>query len=906
MKGRSGGPPSDTTANASSSRIEMAPGQTFGGYRLIRCLGSGGFAQVWEAERSLDGRLVALKVLNATDLSESSLRRFEREGRLAGQLSHPCTVFVFGADIIDGRQAIAMEIVRGGTLQDRIDQHGPMPPHRAVDAILDVIDGLEAAHSHGILHRDVKPSNCFVTEDGRVKIGDFGISRSLGAGIGIDSGLTDSGIFIGTLAYASPEQINGRPLDHRSDLYSVGATLYTLLVGHHLFAGKNPGELVLGLAGGRVDFSTRSGRVPRHLQSVVLRLLAKDPSQRYPSYEALRAALLPLSSRDHRMPDPARRFGAYAVDVVVWNSAAFVALFGLYGRGTLAWIMHPTTTVLAVAAGQFAVRVAAFTWMEHAWRKTPGKHFFQLAIRSEDGGPISFAQALLRNVSFWMFHEALGWGAMLMPFELPLLSLIGAAVPCLSMRRHNGYAGLHELVSRTRTRAVGLVRTPIATKPSSSLPSVMAARAPLGGERRGPYRIDADVWRTPDAALMLASDDLLGRQVWIHERFEADRAGTRSHAPHRSTRLRWLQGGGDEARSWNAYEVPSGMPLVEFVASKGRLEWVEGRGLILQLADEITASLAADDLPASMTLESLWIDSYGHLKLLEFPYAIQAAGTLTRGADWVSVMRQATRLLLEGRHGEDDGLTTSPLRAPVPDRARGVLERLLNSTMNPDEMQRFNAHLHELCTRPATISPQVRTSHLVLVWSLPAVAAIGAFVGGTESLRHRFAVHGPREMALTFAAGVNFALVVLGLVALVSLLFAFVFRGGPVLRCFGTVVRERDGLPASRVRCLLRAAIGLLPALLVGGPVAIMVMLAIMRSGDPSSLPPGSEMDQGLWRIGSALAAQARSLPHGLEIVALVAGMFLALVLFVGVAAAIIEPQSGIHDRIVGTRLLPR
>jgi hypothetical protein len=161
-------------------------------------------------------------------------------------------------------------------------------------------------------------------------------------------------------------------------------------------------------------------------------------------------------------------------------------------------------------------------------------------------------------------------------------------------------------------------------------------------------------------------------------------------------------------------------------------------------------------------------------------------------------------------------------------------------------------------------------------------------------------------MALTFAAGVNFALVVLGLVALVSLLFAFVFRGGPVLRCFGTVVRERDGLPASRVRCLLRAAIGLLPALLVGGPVAIMVMLAIMRSGDPSSLPPGSEMDQGLWRIGSALAAQARSLPHGLEIVALVAGMFLALVLFVGVAAAIIEPQSGIHDRIVGTRLLPR
>jgi eukaryotic-like serine/threonine-protein kinase len=215
-------------------------GRTFGSYRLIRELGRGGFGRVWEAESLENVRRLALKVITETQAaSPEVLQRFEREGRLAASLNHPNCVYIFGAEEVDGYPVITMELMPGGTLQDLLRQRGRLPAKEAVDLILDVIEGLEAAHNAGILHRDVKPSNCFLDENGKAKIGDFGLSKTLE----LDSNVTISGAFIGTPSYASPEQVRGREIDFRSDIYSVGATLYALLTGEPPFVAKQTGEV---------------------------------------------------------------------------------------------------------------------------------------------------------------------------------------------------------------------------------------------------------------------------------------------------------------------------------------------------------------------------------------------------------------------------------------------------------------------------------------------------------------------------------------------------------------------------------------------------------------------------------------------------------------------------------------
>src|SRR6266540_2214854 len=177
---------------------------TVGAYRLLRPLGSGGMGTVYEAEETSSGRHVAVKLLNAQAASSSeAMQRFRQEGRLARQIAHPNCVFVLAADEQEGRPYIVMELMPGTTLKDLIEKEGPLPPEQAVAKILDVIDGLQAAHAHGVLHRDVKPSNCFLVHDGRVKVGDFGLSKSLVS----DAHLTRSGTFLGTPLFASPEQI---------------------------------------------------------------------------------------------------------------------------------------------------------------------------------------------------------------------------------------------------------------------------------------------------------------------------------------------------------------------------------------------------------------------------------------------------------------------------------------------------------------------------------------------------------------------------------------------------------------------------------------------------------------------------------------------------------------------------
>ncbi|MFA9452915.1 MAG: serine/threonine-protein kinase, partial [Candidatus Aminicenantaceae bacterium] len=185
----------------------------FGGYNLLGLLGRGGMGTVYEAEQRATGRRVALKMLGQQLDSPEMRQRFLREGRLAAGVSHPNSLYIFGSEEIEGVPVITMEVAGSGTLKDKLKKRGPLPITEAVDAILDVIAGLEAAVAAGVLHRDIKPSNIRVLQDGTVKIMDFGIAKS----VLTSSKLTQTGIALGTAGYLAPEQIQGRQVDARTD-----------------------------------------------------------------------------------------------------------------------------------------------------------------------------------------------------------------------------------------------------------------------------------------------------------------------------------------------------------------------------------------------------------------------------------------------------------------------------------------------------------------------------------------------------------------------------------------------------------------------------------------------------------------------------------------------------------------
>ncbi len=261
----------------------------FGGYRLLGLLGRGGMGTVYEAEQIASGRRVALKMLGQQLDSPEMRKRFLREGRLAAGVNHPNSLYIFGSEEIEGLPVITMEIAGSGTLKDKLQKHGPLPVTEAVDAVLDVISGLEAAFTGGVLHRDIKPSNCFVSPDGSVKVGDFGLSVSTLAKS--DSFVTVQGKLLGTPAYASPEQLRGDTLDLRADIYSVGATLFSLLTNRAPFEGDNVVQVVANAVNKKPrQLNELREDLPAGLERIVARCLAKEPDGRYADYTALRNA----------------------------------------------------------------------------------------------------------------------------------------------------------------------------------------------------------------------------------------------------------------------------------------------------------------------------------------------------------------------------------------------------------------------------------------------------------------------------------------------------------------------------------------------------------------------------------------------------------------------------------------
>jgi beta-lactam-binding protein with PASTA domain len=248
-------------------------------YRLERKLGSGGMADVWLAEDQELGRHVAVKILHeryATD--EQFVERFRREATHAAGLSHPNIVSIYDRGVASGSYYIVMEYVEGRTLKELIVTRGPCPVPVAISYTRQILAALRYAHKNGIIHRDIKPHNVIVDREGRVKVADFGIARA-GA-----SEMTEAGSIVGTAQYLSPEQARGAPVDESSDLYSTGIVLYELLTGTVPFTGETPVEIAMKHLSQTPEApSARRAEIPRDLDLVVLRALAKEPRDRYRS-----------------------------------------------------------------------------------------------------------------------------------------------------------------------------------------------------------------------------------------------------------------------------------------------------------------------------------------------------------------------------------------------------------------------------------------------------------------------------------------------------------------------------------------------------------------------------------------------------------------------------------------------
>lgn len=260
-----------------------------GRYELIQKIARGGMAEVYMAKDQLLDRPVALKVLfPELSVNLSFVERFRREAQAAANLTHPNIVSVFDWGEADNTYFIVMELVDGVTLSSLIQDSSPLDPQRAAIIASDVAASLSFAHKHGVIHRDVKPSNVLLTEDGQVKVTDFGIARAATA----DGDLTQTGAVMGTATYIPPEQAQGLVVDGRSDVYSLGVVLYEMLVGKVPFTGDNP----LSIAYKHVREEPVRPReivpsIPEGLEAIVLKAMSKDPAERYQSAIEMREDL---------------------------------------------------------------------------------------------------------------------------------------------------------------------------------------------------------------------------------------------------------------------------------------------------------------------------------------------------------------------------------------------------------------------------------------------------------------------------------------------------------------------------------------------------------------------------------------------------------------------------------------
>ncbi|MBZ5589866.1 MAG: serine/threonine-protein kinase [Acidobacteriia bacterium] len=332
--------------------MSLSAGARLGPYEIVAPLGKGGMGEVWRARDTRLGREVALKFLPADFAADPERHaRFEREAKLLASLNHPHIAMLFGLEHLDGQHALAMELVEGEGLDERIAR-GPIPVDEVIPIALQIAEALEAAHEKGIVHRDLKPANVKVRPDGTVKVLDFGLAKAWEEG-GEDSDpahsptvtgvYTRAGVILGTAAYMSPEQARGKPVDKRADVWAFGCVLYEMLTGRKAFAGDNLTDLSAAIITREPDWRLLPATVPPPARTVLRRCLEKDARDRLRDIGDARLELAEVGrTGDARaaLPEAAPASSGGSRGAVRWLAFALSALVA--GSGVGWWLRGST------------------------------------------------------------------------------------------------------------------------------------------------------------------------------------------------------------------------------------------------------------------------------------------------------------------------------------------------------------------------------------------------------------------------------------------------------------------------------------------------------------------------------------------------------------------------------------
>lgn len=839
-----------------------------GDYTLLSLLGQGGMGAVFEAEQRSTGRRLALKLLDQRLDSPEMRRRFLREGRLAARVNHPASLYVFGSEEIDGVPVITMEIAPGGTLQDALDRRGPLPVADAIDAVLNMIDGLEAAFDRGVLHRDIKPSNCFVSPDGTVKVGDFGLSVSTQPSS--DTFMTQTGNVMGTPAFASPEQLRGDEVDVRSDIYSVGATLFTLLTGRAAFEGGNAVQVVANvIETPPAPVSRFRNDLPPGLERVVANCLAKEPAGRYGDYAALRDALLPFGSIVPEPATQAQRTAAGWIDYLTAFLPTYAAL--MIAVGPAALIIRPLYEFTPAAWRYylllFGIGFVYFAVAEGIWGAGLGKWVMNLRVVRKDGRALGVGRALLRIFIPIAFIESVRipltiavlpqgvWSSM------DVLVLIGLSISCpwlvgllwIPARRSNGLATVWDLATGTRVvvrprgsrrpAAAGVADSEAASESAADSPSESAPElVPELALRIGPFRVISEI--APGDWLM-ADDPVLRRQTWLLRRVgnplsEARRAVARPGRP------RWLQEIKVDVEVWDAFEASRGTPLSERIA-KGPVRWSTMRYWLYDLAAELWAAQRDGTLPLAYSLADVWITDDERAVLLDASWPrLPGSDAGWAGPIPVDTLDAQQRLLQTVADHVD------PLSVPL--HAQPALHNLRAASFQ--KLTFLTGTLRGLLNKPADVSKGLRAVSLFVI---PGYAWIASFLGIASNVD-------PSADFMVWVGRVAIAgLVMMNIIGLVDIILAF-WKKSTGLSTFGLEAVSETGR-ASRGRMLARTAIMWLPVLV---PTGVLVAIALAN---------------GTWIDFRAAAIVGAVTLAG-------AGVF--------AVSAIVNPTRGLHDRLAG------